>query len=147
MSLKFIEVMNVRIPAGSRTLYLDLGQNEDGTRFLSISEVRGSGPAERSRILVDERYVADLHRAVSAVLELMGGKPSPKAYSVEEKRRNHGRAYKLWTAEEENELKQGYSQGRGVKDLAEQHGRAPTAIISRLYQLGVVKAREKPRWE
>lgn len=147
MGKTFREIMNVRLSAGSRTLYLDLAENENGTKFLSISEVRASESDKRSRILLDEQYIPDLHRALAAVLELLDFKSSHKKYSIEEKRRGHARAYEPWTAEEESNLRMGYSQGRGVNELAEQHGRAPTAIISRLYQLGILKSTQKPRWD
>lgn len=50
MNPEYVEVMNVKVGAGSRTLYVDLKENPDGTRFLSISEVRASKERVRSRI-------------------------------------------------------------------------------------------------
>jgi hypothetical protein len=137
----------VIVPAGSRTLYLDLKQNDDKTRFLSISEVRGSDPNRRSRILLDEQYVPDLHQALAAVLELLKTAPSSKEHHAENQDQSLARAYKLWTADEDGRLKTSYRQGRGVNVLAVQHERAPTAIISRLYQLGILKPMERPRWD
>lgn len=40
MNAKATEIMNIKISAGSRRLYLDLKENADGSRFLSMSEVR-----------------------------------------------------------------------------------------------------------
>jgi len=141
------EIMNIKLAAGSRTLYIDLKQDSGGGRFLSISEVQVAGLHERSRILVDEEFLPDLHRALGAVLELLGRKEPKKSYTVSRKRCDHPRAYEPWTEEEQERLQQGYAQGEGVHQLAEQLARAPTAVLSRLYQLGMIKPSEEPRWD
>jgi len=146
MSRNFSEIMNVKIPAGSRILYLDLAQNKDGTKFLSISEVRESNKNQRSRILVDEEYVADLHRAISAVMLMLVQNKPTEVLNEEGSQKGRSRAYERWTTTEDNELKQAYLGGCGVNELAEKHGRATTAIISRLYQSGILKPTDKPRW-
>jgi hypothetical protein len=56
MTAEYTEIMSVRVDAGSPTLYVDLKQNPDASRFLSISEVK-HGPDVRSRIVIDEQYV------------------------------------------------------------------------------------------
>lgn len=144
MNAKATEIMNIKISAGSRRLYLDLKENADGSRFLSMSEVRADRGGERSRILIDEQYVADLHRALGAVVQLVDADQPRVSYTLEEKRRDHPRAYKPWTDEEETELKDGYVQGRGIDALARQHERAPSAVLSRLCQIGLVKPNENP---
>lgn len=149
MTMKSSEIMNIKVAAGSRTLYLELTENADSTRFLSISEVRSGSCGERSRILVDEEFVPDLHRALGAVLEMIGRKTPPqkqKSHTLEEKRREHSRAYEPWTDEEEKQVREEYTRGLGIERLAEQVGRKPTAVLSRLYQMGVIKHKEKPRW-
>lgn len=140
MKSKFTEIMNIRIAAGSRTLFVDLKENADSTRFLSISEVPSGGSGKRSRILIDEEFVPDLHKALGAVSEMLRRK------SPLQKRGEHSRAYELWTDEEERQLRDGYASGVGVEKLAEQVGRKPTAVLSRLYQMGVIKHTDKPRW-
>lgn len=147
MDREYVEVLNVKVGAGSRTLYVDLKENPDGTRFLSISEVRASKTRERSRILIDEEHVAELHRALDSVLEFLSRKSRTKAYSIPEKRRERPRAYERWTRGEEEQLVEAYDEGCGVSELAERHARAPTAVLSRLYQLGVLKHNERPRWD
>lgn len=147
MSTKFSEILSVKLPAGSRTLYLDLKQCTDGSRFLSISEVPHSGSRQRSRILVDERHVAALHDALGEVAEKLHGRGVVKSYTVDEKRRNHDRAYKCWTGEEDDQLREAYTRGSGIEQLARDHGRAPTAILSRMYQLGIITIHDTPRWE
>lgn len=147
MNLKPSEIMNVKIPAGSRTLYLDLKQSKDGSKFLSISEVRGSSTSERSRILIDEAYVVDLHRSLTAVLAMLDQNKSTVLPTNEERDLGRSRAYKRWTTQEDNDLKKAYLGGLGVDELVMRHARAPTAIISRLYQLEILNAKEGPRWD
>lgn len=137
MSGDFNEVMSVRVEAGSRTLYVDLKENADGSKFLSISEVKRTACKARSRILIDEEYVPELFRAICAVLEFLAPERRPKSYSVEQKRQMYPRAYEPWTEEEQQRLKEGFARGLSVEELAQQHGRGPTAIRSRLERLGL----------
>lgn len=146
MSSEFGELMNLEVPAGSRTFYLDLKQDDDGGRYLSISEIDGRG-MDRSRILIDESHLAKLHHAIGTVLERLNNQLKSKSYAVEEKRREHPRAYEAWTAREENRLREAYQTGATMGDLAQEFGRAPTAVLSRLYQLGVISVRDQPRWD
>jgi len=146
MSPKFGELLNLKVAAGSRTFYLDLKQDDDGGRYLSISEFDRRG-RDRSRILIDESYLANLHQAIGAVLERLDTKPRSKSYTVEEKRKRHPRAYEAWTAREENRLKDAYQSGATIDDLAQELGRAPTSVLSRLYQLGIISVGDKPRWD
>src|SRR5688572_25563781 len=146
MSPKSGELMNLKVPAGSRTFYLDLKQDDDGGRYLSISEIDRRGK-DRSRILIDESHLAKLHQAIGTVLERLNTKHKSKSYIVEEKRRDHRRAYEAWTTSEEIRLKDAYQSGATICDLADELGRAPTAVLSRLYQLGVISLHDRPRWD
>jgi len=136
MTAEYVEIMSVRVEAGSRTLYVDLKQNQDGSRFLSISEVNREGDA-RSRILIDEQYVPELFRALGAVLHFLAPDKTPKAYTVEERRRSHPHAYEAWTEEEDERLRAECAQGLAVHQLAQAHGRTPIAIRARLERLGL----------
>jgi hypothetical protein len=147
MKTRFHEILSVKVPAGSRTLYLDLKQCTDGSHFLSISEVPRGGSRERSWILVDETYVDALRNALGEITQKLQEQKPLKSYTVEEKRRDHGRAYKRWTREEDDRLREAYARGSGIEHLARDHGRAPTAVLSRMYQLGVITMHDEPRWE
>jgi len=136
MTAQYVEVMSVRVDAGSRTLYVDLKQNADGSRFVSISEVRRDADA-RSRILIDEEYLPDLFRALNAVLEFLSPKGQRKAYTVEEKRRTHSHAYEPWSDEEERRLQAECARGLNITQLAQSHGRTVTAIRARLELLAL----------
>ena len=137
MTPEYTEIMSVRVEAGSRTLYVDLNQNPDASRFLSISEVK-HGPDPRSRILIDEQYVPELFRALGAVVEFLAPKKTGKSYTLDEKRRTHPKAYEPWTEEEDHRLEAGFAQGLSVDQLAQRHARAPSAIERRLERLGLL---------
>ena len=136
MTAQYVEVMSVRVDAGSRTLYVDLKQNADGSRFVSISEVKRDGDA-RSRILIDEEYLPELFRALNAVLEFLAPKGRGKTYTVDEKRRTHPHAYEPWTDEEDQRLRAESGHGLSIDQLAQAHGRTATAIRARLELLGL----------
>ena len=53
---------------------------------------------------------------------------------------NVGRA---WTAEEEDNLTAAFNEGESLGELAQRHGRTPTAIEARLEKLGLVKPEER----
>jgi hypothetical protein len=53
---------------------------------------------------------------------------------------NVGRA---WTPEEEDSLTAAFNEGESLADLAQRHGRTPTAIEARLEKLGLVRPEER----
>ena len=140
MSGGYREVMSVRVEAGSRTIFVDLKQNPDGSRFVSLSEVKRDEPDVRSRILIDEAYVAELARALAAVVTMVGDETKAKSYSVEQERQTHPNAYQPWSSEEDERLKAAWTRTCSIEQLAKNHGRAPSAIRSRLEKLGLRSA-------
>ena len=63
--------------------------------------------------------------------------PNKPAYTVEEKRREHPRAYKKWPPEDDERLKEMYAAGHCIAELAKHFGRNEGAIRSRLDKLGL----------
>lgn len=59
------------------------------------------------------------------------------AYSVEEIRQSHPKAYEPWTSKEDERLRDMLQAGRSVSELATDFGRQPGAIQSRLRKLGL----------
>jgi len=137
MSRDYREVMSVRVEAGSRTIFVDLKQNSDGSRFVSLTEVKRDESDVRSRILIDEAYAAELARALAAVVAMVGDEPATRSYSFEQERQTHPNAYQPWTREEDEQLKAAYTRSSSIEQLARNHGRAPSAIRSRLEKLGL----------
>jgi hypothetical protein len=64
-----------------------------------------------------------------------GTKSVEKAYSVEEIRKNHGKAYMPWSSKDDDELWQLNKSGKSIKELALLFGRKEGAITSRLAKL------------
>ena len=65
---------------------------------------------------------------------------TPKAYTVDEKRKEQGRnAYARWTEQDDQKLKELYGQKKSIRELAEHFHRGKRAIQSRLSKLGLIK--------
>lgn len=73
------------------------------------------------------------------VLDKASTKPTlKKAYSVEEKRKEHGNAYLPWEKEADDILIKFYNEGKKIKEIAEIMERSRGAIYSRLKKLGII---------
>ena len=73
------------------------------------------------------------------VLDKASTKPThKKAYSVEEKRKEHGNAYLPWEKEADDILVKFYNEGKKIKEIAEIMERSRGAIYSRLKKLGII---------
>jgi predicted amidophosphoribosyltransferase len=68
-------------------------------------------------------------------------KVASKAYSVEEIRKKHQRAYEKWSPLEDEMLTSGYQKGLTISELAQKHQRKEGAIRSRLIKLGLIRIR------
>ncbi|MGE0613761.1 MAG: ATP-dependent RecD-like DNA helicase, partial [Hyphomicrobiales bacterium] len=66
-----------------------------------------------------------------------GGSSSDKSYDVDALRETHANAYRPWSKEEEDALKQRFAAGEKVAAIAAALGRRPGAIRSRLARLGL----------
>ena len=63
--------------------------------------------------------------------------PNKPAYTLEEKRQEHPRAYEKWPPEDDERLKEMYAAGHSVTELAKRFERNNGAIRSRLKKLGL----------
>ncbi|OCQ97651.1 hypothetical protein BCD64_06000 [Nostoc sp. MBR 210] len=64
---------------------------------------------------------------------------SQKTYSIKEIRKTYSRAYKPWSNDEDEQLRQRYRQGVKINNLAVEFQRKPGGIRSRLKKLGLIK--------
>jgi hypothetical protein len=136
------EIINIKVSAGSRTIYLDVKEQEDGSRFLSIREVKhGGDDAGGSRVIVDQKYIRDVHRAIEDVLAFIEPGTKWKAYTLADKRAEHARAYAPWTHEQDVALTQGFRAGRSRAELSKMLGRSEDGISARLLRLGLIDRR------
>ena len=147
MSKSFREVLSLRIPAGSRTVFVDLKKMPDGSHFLSLSEVKRAERAaeERSRIVIDAQYVDALQEALAAVVEYLdAATPKPprstaiaRKRTLVEMRKRYPNAYKPWSTEDDEALRAAFKGGTSIKEIAHDFGRNMGAIRSRLRKLGL----------
>ncbi|MCZ0940630.1 MAG: RecQ family ATP-dependent DNA helicase [Caldilineaceae bacterium] len=96
-----------------------------------------------------QRRQSELINALKKEWRLDGSSPSSPvhilkeqnkpAYTVEEKRREHPRAYEKWSLEDDERLKEMYAAGHSIAELAKHFGRNNGAIRSRLKKLGLDK--------
>ena len=93
---------------------------------------------------LEDRTPPSQNRDASGGLQ-RGDKTGEPAYSVDEIRQEHARAYEKWSREEDEELVRKHGRGSNISDLAMHFGRRPSAIRSRLKKLGLSKPGTKDR--
>lgn len=147
MSRAYREVFSLRVPAGSRTLFIDVKKMPDGSHFLSLSELgRAKGAAEgRSRIVIDADYVDALQEALSAAVEYLDA-TNPQAPrgtaeggqgTLAEIRKHYPNAYRPWSPKDDDALRTAFEKGEAMRELIRGFGRNAGAIRSRLRKLGL----------
>ena len=82
---------------------------------------------------LSNKYVKRLKKYLKAYKRLTG----EPVYSVYAARQEHPNAYDAWTEEADKELKQMWSEGISVHEIADHFGRKSSAIISRMKKLGI----------
>jgi len=109
-----------------------------------VVEVSGHVPVEDldvvARLLAG---AARLHQPARAVT-VPAARTDGRAYTVEEKRREHPNAYRPWTEQEERQLVRLYNEGASVEELSRQLGRNRGGILSRLTKIGLVHGSPLP---
>ena len=79
----------------------------------------------------------DIFQAAAEALEATGSSTPAQAYSVEEIRHDHPKAYEKWDAAQDAQLRQLFREGRTVAHIAAMMKRQPGGITSRLAKLGL----------
>lgn len=131
------ELVSERVAAGSRTYFFDVKQATDGTKYLVISESRQTGEQwEHDRVMVFDEHLGAFIEAFEKVAEVLRARK--KTYSVDAIRKNHPRAYKAWSSDDDKRLKSRYAEGFTIPELATVFQRKEGAIRSRLQKLGVL---------
>lgn len=97
---------------------------------------QGIHPVTGEAMAEDSPYNAPpVIRALFAVSQALQGKP------VKARREPAANAGKAWAPEEDARLDLAFSSGTGLKQLADDLGRTPFAVESRLIKLGKLPAR------
>lgn len=113
------------------------------TPRLQVSQTlppRQTGGELNETINICEEDVAPFLEGVLKAAAAMGqAPPSSRRLSEEERyaeiRKIYPNAYRPWTAEEDEKLKQGYAEGRSINAMAVAHGRKVRAIEARIEKL------------
>lgn len=82
---------------------------------------------------LSDKYVKRLKKYLKAYKKLIG----EPVYSIYAARQEHPNAYNVWTAEDDEELKQMWEEGKSVQEIADYFGRKNSSIITRLRKLGL----------
>jgi hypothetical protein len=132
------ELFSEKVSAGSRTYFFNVKGSADGKKYLVINESRrdvGRKSYEHRRVMVFEEHVLAFHKGLKKALEFMKPGNKPKRYDVEQIRRRYPKAYVKWTEDEDMQLKNEYTHGKAISELAVTFQRQPSAIRSRLEKL------------
>ena len=131
------EIFSEQVSAGKRTYFFDIVETERGNQYLKISESKLTDEGfERYRILIEEKHYVSFFKGIREVMRFVG--VNPRSIKFDEIRKNHPRAYKKWTVDEEKKLKELYNDGKNTKEISKYLERQPGAIRSRLQKLGLV---------
>ena len=82
---------------------------------------------------LSDKDVKRLKKDLKAYKKLIG----EPVYSIYAARQEHPNAYNVWTAEDDEELKQMWEEGKSVQEIADYFGRKNSSIITRLRKLGL----------
>lgn len=82
---------------------------------------------------LSDKDVKRLKKYLKAYKKLTG----EPVYSVYAARQEHPNAYEPWTEGADEQLKQMWSEGKSVHEIADHFGRKPSAIITRMKKLGL----------
>ena len=82
---------------------------------------------------LSDKDVKRLKKYLKAYKKLTG----EPVYSIYAARQEHPNAYNVWTAEDDEELKQMWEEGKSVQEIANYFGRKNSSIITRLRKLGL----------
>jgi len=99
------------------------------------SLANGMDPATGARIPHDVFHTGDVVRALFSAVELLKQEPAREAGTS-----RPPSAGVKWTDEEDALLCHEFDGGTAIRDIAQQHGRTPGAITSRLVKLGRIDA-------
>ncbi|MFJ8026036.1 hypothetical protein [Streptomyces sp. NPDC096311] len=133
------------VPAGVKAAHPGAPWTHEAELYLREGHHAGKSPAQLAQELGRSEnsirwklyglklvpYPSDLVPAQKAVT----APEQPKAYTVEEKRQAHPRAYERWTPEEDARLSELHACNTPVSDMARELGRNEGAITSRLERI------------
>jgi len=134
------ELFSEKVLADRRTYFFEVKESVDGVKYLVITESREVGEESRknNRIMIFQDKMSAFNEGFIKALEFMFGENESKAYSIQEIRQKYPKAYERWTGDEDVHLKNEFTKGKTINELADIFQRKPNAIRSRLQKLGLL---------
>jgi len=134
------ELFTDKITKGNRTYFFDVKKSENGSLYLSVSESKCTDDGfEKYKILIFEEDIKDFkklfNRAVKKLEKLTDPENEKKSYTLDDVREQHPKAYRPWSAEDDEKLEALFCEGKTVKELANIFERKAGAITSRIKKL------------
>ena len=153
-------VFSTTVHACHRTYFIDIERDSKGEPFLIINESKriADDEFERYRIIVAAEHVTNfflalrttllrggllepvaLEKATELVLLTTDERPSPgnRPEPFREIRQDYPNAYRSWTADDDQKLKDPFRTCQEIKVLSDTFQRKPGAITARLRRLGL----------
>lgn len=138
--------------AGRKIYTFEIKQSPYGNSHLLITEESDS---EKVILIISEEYLpvftAMLHAATVFLTEYNNigsiihktnfnkNSSEQKAYTLEEKRKEHAMAYAKWTQDDDDKLRKLFENGKTIEELSRVFQRNQGAIRSSLNKLGLVR--------
>ena len=112
--------------------FIERGKKNPLATAVKINDLSDNMDIRRLPYLSD-KDVKRLKKYLKAYKKLIG----EPVYSIYAARQEHPNAYNVWTAEDDEELKQMWEEGKSVQEIADYFGRKNSSIITRLRKLGL----------
>jgi hypothetical protein len=138
-------VLRREVRTSWREFVVEATTDADGTVSITVQgrDVQG-GVTTRLDAVVARGDLHALAQVFGGELRTIGAwsRAPHESYAdlVNRVRQAHGKAYAPWTADEERTMLARFRAGASVVDLSQQLGRSPSAVYSRLVQLGEIEA-------
>jgi len=124
-----------------KSIYLDLKKANSGSNYLVLTQARkiDEDNQERTKIILFENEIGQFSEAMMRSL-LQFSMIHKKR--VDEYKSKYSKAFTKWTPEDEEQLKEMYTEGCEIEDLTIKLERNAAAITARLKKLGLMIAEE-----
>jgi len=139
------QLHNERFTLGNRTFFLNLKESKKGTNYITITQSQKKEGEEgydlNSIILFEEEVQSFAHAFSNLMIHFKKTKKDrPTQEEIETLRKQYPNAYKKWSEEEVEMLKQMSSEGKSVQQISESLQRQPGAIAAKMKKFELAAA-------
>lgn len=136
------KLYSTKVNCSGRTFFFDVKEADNSNQYLVITESRklDDGYERKSVVLFEEDIEKFGQTFLNSLLHFQG---KDRDKMIAELRKKHPNAFKPWSDEHVAMLKEGFSNGSTVADLAKELGRNEGAVIVRLKKLGLISETEE----